>query len=82
MISTETELRAEIARQNMTITHLAERTGMRREYLSARLNGHKDFTANELYSIGKVLCTPAWEIMRRAEQQCACAGLEAEKAVS
>ncbi|MCD4549699.1 helix-turn-helix domain-containing protein [Schaalia sp. lx-260] len=82
MIYPETEVRAEIARQNLKIIQLASLTGLKREYLSARLNGHKELTVNELHSIGRVLGIPAWELLRRAEEsQSALAGSGIEKAL-
>jgi DNA-binding helix-turn-helix protein len=50
----------------MTITELAEKTGLKRPYISLRLNGHRGFNAVDLDKIGLALGTPAWELMYRA----------------
>lgn len=59
-------IRDEAARVGMTITELAEKTGLKRPYLSLRLNGHRGFNAVDLDKIGLALGTPAWELMYRA----------------
>ena len=59
-------IRDEAARVGMTITELAEKTGLKRPYISLRLNGHRGFNAVDLDKIGLALGTPAWELMYRA----------------
>lgn len=59
-------IRGEAARVGMTITELAEKTGLKRPYISLRLNGHRGFNAVDLDKIGLALGTPAWELMYRA----------------
>lgn len=59
-------IRDEAARVGMTITELAEKTGLKRPYISLRLNGHRGFNAVDLDKIGIALGTPAWELMYRA----------------
>lgn len=59
-------IRDEAARVGMTITELAEKTGLKRPYISLRLNGHRGFNAVDLDKIGRALGTPAWELMYRA----------------
>lgn len=59
-------IRDEAARVGMTITDLAEKTGLKRPYISLRLNGHRGFNAVDLDKIGLALGTPAWELMYRA----------------
>lgn len=61
-----TVIRDEAARIGMTITELAEKTGLKRPYISLRLNGHRGFNAVDLDKIGLALGTPAWELMYRA----------------
>lgn len=61
-----TVIRDEAARVGMTITELAEKTGLKRPYISLRLNGHRGFNAVDLDKIGLALGTPAWELMYRA----------------
>lgn len=48
--------------------NLAQETGLRYPYFSARLNGHKDFTTREISAIARALGTTGWEILRRAEE--------------
>ena len=59
-------IRDAAARVGMTITELAEKTGLKRPYISLRLNGHRGFNAVDLDKIGLALGTPAWELMYRA----------------
>lgn len=59
-------IRDEAARVGMTITELAEKTGLKRPYISLRLNGHRGFNAVDLDKIGRALGVPAWELMYRA----------------
>lgn len=59
-------IRDEADRVGMTITELAEKTGLKRPYISLRLNGHRGFNAVDLDKIGLALGTPAWELMYRA----------------
>lgn len=60
-------IRAQMGARGWTVTALAEAVGLKRPYLSQRLNGHAEFKTGELASIGAVLGVPAWELMRRAE---------------
>lgn len=62
-------IRDEAARIGMTITKLAEKTGLKRPYISLRLNGHRGFTVVDLDKIGGALGTPAWELMYRARAE-------------
>lgn len=64
----QAEIRAELARQRLTITELAERTGIPRGRLSARLNDeNSSLTLTELYAISTALgCRPS-ELIARAE---------------
>lgn len=67
-------IRAQMEARGWTVTALAEAVGLKRPYLSQRLNGHAEFKTGELASIGAVLGVPAWELMRRAEAALALAG--------
>lgn len=62
-------IRAQMGARGWTVTALAEAVGLKRPYLSQRLNGHAEFKTGELASIGAVLGVPAWELMRRAEAE-------------
>lgn len=62
-------IRAQMETRGWTVTALAEAVGLKRPYLSQRLNGHAEFKTGELASIGAVLGVPAWELMRRAEAE-------------
>ena len=64
----ETEIRAEMARQGVTVVELAEKTGLKRPYLSLRLNGHKGLLVDHLVRIGAVLGVSPAELMRRADR--------------
>lgn len=59
-------IRDEVARVGMSITSLAEKTGLKRPYISLRLNGHRQFSAADLDKIGDALGVPGWELMYRA----------------
>lgn len=61
------EVRAEMARQKMSVKELAERLQMPRTTLSARLNGRAPFTVDELTVAGRALGVSAAELMGRAE---------------
>ena len=62
-------IRAQMGARGWTVTALAEAVGLKRPYLSQRLNGHAEFKTGELASIGAVLGVPAWELMCRAEAE-------------
>ncbi|MDY5159543.1 helix-turn-helix domain-containing protein [Actinotignum urinale] len=67
-MSIASEVRAEIARKNITVQDLAEKTNLKRSYLSQRLNEHKEFYVDELMNVSRTLNVPAWELVRRAEE--------------
>ena len=48
-------LRAEMARKGMTLTELAEKTGMSLQKMSGRMNGKQEFTYSEAYLIKQAL---------------------------
>lgn len=48
-------LRAELARKGMTLTELAERTGMSLQKLSGRMNGKQEFTYAETILIKEAI---------------------------
>ena len=62
------EIRAEIARQNKTVSSLADEIKYRRATLSAKLNGHTPFSGEEIRKIANCLNVTASELMRRAEE--------------
>ena len=61
-------VKAEMILRGITVGDLVNKTSLGRTALSERLNGHKDFKNSELEEIGNALGTPAWELMRRAEE--------------
>lgn len=63
------EIRAEMARNSMTISHLAQQLPMSRSTLSRKLNQTGDFTPGELSQISAAIGTPASDLMRRAEDR-------------
>lgn len=63
------ELRAETARQNLKYVHLAQKLGISRQAVSQKMrNNHADYSVKELKRYADVLNTPAWVLLRRAEQ--------------
>lgn len=62
------EIRAELARQNKTVSSLADEIKYRRATLSAKLNGHTSFSGEEIGKIANCLNVTASELMRRAEE--------------
>lgn len=75
------EVRAELARQNSTknISDLADKLGLRRATLSARINGHQPFTASQLRDVALYLGTTAATLTVEAERRME---LPAEKVAS
>lgn len=63
------EIRKAAIDRGMTLGVVADGAGMKRTRFSQCLNGHKEFTADEIASIGTVLSIPGWELMRRADRQ-------------
>lgn len=63
-----TEIRAEMARRSITGVALAEATGLKRPYLSQRLNEHADLRVDELRRIGAAIGVAASTILKRVEQ--------------
>jgi len=63
------EVRSEIARAKaVSVKGLAERVGIRRATLSARVNGHAAFTPTLLAAVAAELGTTASRLVARAEQ--------------
>ena len=62
----EAEIRAEMARQGVSITDLARRIGVKRAYLGRHLKAG-DLRTSHVTAIGEVLGVPASEFFRRAE---------------
>lgn len=67
-MSVEAEIRAEMARQNIGVTDLAERIGLKRAYLGRHLRGCGDIKVKHVIDIGAVLGVPASELFHRAER--------------
>lgn len=57
-----------MARQNKTVSALADEMKYRRATLSAKLNGHTPFSGAEIGKIAQCLNITASELMRRAEE--------------
>lgn len=68
-------IRDELETHEMTIEALAERIGIDRRTLSARLNGHRDFSWKEIGRMADCFGLSASELIRRAEQAAATATL-------
>lgn len=62
-------IRAQMKAGGWTVTALAKAVGLKRPYLSQRLNGHAEFKTGELGSVGAALGVPAWKLMRLAEAE-------------
>ena len=62
------EIRAEMARQQITQEQLAEEARISRTALTNRLNGKSNFRAEDIFAIAGALGFRASEIMRRAEE--------------
>lgn len=65
------EIKKEAIDRGVNLGELADLAGMKRPYFSVRVNGHRSFTADELARIATALNLPAWELMRRADEQLA-----------
>ncbi len=63
------EIRKAAIDRGMPLGVVADDAGMKRTRFSQCLNGHKEFTADEVANIGTVLGLSGWELMRRADQQ-------------
>lgn len=62
------EIRAEMARQKLTLANVTQATDISRTSLSRKLNGSYEFTIKELFQISTFLGVPFSELLRRAEQ--------------
>jgi transcriptional regulator with XRE-family HTH domain len=65
------EIRAEMARQSMTATRLADLSGIRQPTLSRKLSGDRQVTLPELLALCDALGVPLSVMFARAEQQVA-----------
>ena len=67
-MSVAAEIRAEMARQRISLSEMHERTGYTKQKLSRMVNVEAQPLDIEATStIAKALGTTAWELMRRAE---------------
>lgn len=57
------ELKAELARKEMTIDQLAELTGIKRSRIYRRFSHADEFTLSEIYNIAKVLSLDSKRVM-------------------
>lgn len=63
------EMRVEMARKRMTGSHLAKASGLTPQTISRTLlNQRKRLSLDHLEAITSALGVPAWELIRRAEQ--------------
>lgn len=64
------EIRAEMARQLLSVPALAEKSGVHRAQINRKVtNEERALTITELESLSAALGVPAWELMRRATEQ-------------
>lgn len=61
-------VREAMADRGFSIAEVASRIGIGRQTFSRKLNGHVDFSASEIMSLGEVVGVPAWELVHRAEE--------------
>jgi transcriptional regulator with XRE-family HTH domain len=61
------EIRAEMARQNMTQRQLAERVGIIQQALQLRLSGARSFRAEELAAVATALGVPVTQLLPAAQ---------------
>ena len=61
------EIRAEAARQRVTVTALARQVGMSTKTCSRKLQGHSGITTADLWQFADALGVPAGELIARAE---------------
>lgn len=67
MKTLETEIRAEMARQGITITDLADRVGMQRATLARKLKEDRPMTIGEAKRVSIVLGVPLSTLAGRVE---------------
>lgn len=65
------EIRAEMARQQITVDALSEQSGIPISTLRRSVKGYRPFTINELFVITRLLGISVVEIIQRAEGQLA-----------
>lgn len=65
------EIRAEMARQQVTVDALSEKSGIPISTLRRSVKGHRPFTINELFVITRLLGISVVEIIQRAEDRLA-----------
>lgn len=63
------EIRAEMAKQRISVKDLSEAINMPRTTLSTRLNDHSPFGLDELEKVSEVLGVESWELLRRATKE-------------
>lgn len=62
------EIRAEMARQKITVADLARSLGVTRQSASRKLNASHPINNEDLSGVAAALGVPAWELIRRAEE--------------
>ena len=68
-MSLAAEIRAEMARQRISLSEMNERTGYTKQKLSRMVNVEaQPLDVESTSTIAKALGTTAWELMRRAEE--------------
>ena len=65
------EVRAEMARQKITVNALSEESGVPISTLRRSVNGQRPFTIQELFVITRLLETSVVDIVQRAEERTA-----------
>ena len=68
-MSVAAEIRAEMARQRISLSEMNERTGYTKQKLSRMVNVEvQPLDIESTSTIAKALGTTAWELMRRADE--------------
>ncbi|VDG76198.1 Helix-turn-helix [Actinobaculum suis] len=66
------EIRAEMARQGVTVTEVAAAANVSRNWLSSRINGRVAIRLDDLGLVSQALNIPAYEFVRRASENRRC----------
>lgn len=69
MASFASEIRAEMGRQSVGVTELAERSGISRQQINLKIQREERvLNSDEMSALSTALGIPAWELLRRATE--------------
>ncbi|WP_445227935.1 helix-turn-helix domain-containing protein [Corynebacterium sp. H127] len=66
-----TEVRAELARQEISVNEVAETTGIPISTLRRSVKGHRSFTVDELFAVTRMLNISVSGLVQKAERAAA-----------